>query len=217
MTPRFNQCFHQRRYCCRFFLALLLLAATATPSSAWIFQPLRQIQKDYQALTRRVTARHILLPPKSDELCISLRQKIRSSDSYIVDSFEAAAKRYSRDDTTNFRGGLLGELVPQGYCRSPELDRACFQVRLGVIEGPIVTEYGSHLLLVTERTNCAKLDGVNTRLQRSDAVDGGTQGILVPSPQVGQVDAGFVIQQIAFWIGALVAGGLLAEVLARIF
>lgn len=131
-------------------------------SSALLLEPLQRIQRDYQALTRRVTARHILLP-SSDELCLILKQKIRNSDQYIVDAFEEAAKRYSQDETTNFRGGLLGELVPQGYCRSAKLDQACFEVRLGIVEGPIETEFGTHLLLVTERTNCPKLDGMQTK------------------------------------------------------
>lgn len=132
--------------------------------SAWIFQPSQQIQKDYQALTRRVTARHILLP-KSDEACRALKQKIRIKAEfiYLVDAFEQAAQRYSRNETTKNRGGLLGELVPQGYCNSPELDRACFSSRLGVIEGPIESDFGYHLILVTERTNCPKLDGKNTK------------------------------------------------------
>lgn len=137
------------------FFALLLQGC-----SAWIFQPFQQIQKDYQALTRRVTARHILLP-KSDEACLALKQKIRikAESIYLVDAFAHAAQRYSRDEMTNDRGGLLGELVPQGYCRLPELDRACFSSRLGVIEGPIESDFGYHLILVTERTNCPKLDG----------------------------------------------------------
>jgi len=199
---------------------LLLLAWSgllASPSDAWIFQPLRQIQKDYQALTRRVTARHILLPPKSEEVCLALKQKIRqaSETKFIVDAFEQAAVQYSRDDTTNARGGLLGELVPQGYCRlSPELDRACFEARLGVVEGPIESELGSHLILVTERTNCPKLDGKNTK--EVPKKEGGSESVLVPSPQVGQVDLSFAVGQVFFWIAVFFAGGILAEMVASL-
>lgn len=130
-----------------------------------------------------------------------------------MDAFEQAAKRYSRDDDTNFCGGLIGELVPQGYCRSRELDRACFQVRLGVVEGPIETEYGTHLVLVSERTNCPRLDGVNTKLKRADDSN---NSLLVPSPQVGQVDISFALGQVTFWIFVFFAGGILAEVVSRL-
>lgn len=182
--------------------------------------PLDKLRKDYNALTRRVTARHILLPPNAQEVALKLKQRIRNqcienSDRFIIDVFEEAAKKYSQDETTNFLGGLLGELVPQGYCRSEELDRACFEVRLGDIEGPLQTSYGYHLLLVSERTNCPKLDGRQTKLVRG----GGNTGLgdLVPSKQEGKVDvAQFAIDQITFWLLACVAGGIVAELAAQI-
>ncbi|GAX24533.1 hypothetical protein FisN_18Lh086 [Fistulifera solaris] len=186
------------------------LPVSTTALSLW--EPLQRIQRDYLALTRRVTARHILLPPNSDELCLILKQKIRNSDQYIVDAFEEAAQRYSRDETTNVRGGLIGELVPQGYCRSAQLDKACFEVRLGVVEGPIHTEFGTHLLLVSERTNCPKLDGTNTKLIRNSE---NNESTLIPSTQVGNADLSFVTGQIAFWFYAFLAGGILAEVVSR--
>lgn len=131
-----------------------------------------------------------------------------------MDVFEEAAKKYSQDGTTNFRGGLLGELVPQGYCQSAELDRACFEVRLGEIEGPIKTKYGYHLLLVSERTNCPNLDGVKTKL----VSDGESwRGTLVESEQVGKVDvAEFAGEQVRFWLIACVAGGIVAELAVQV-
>mmetsp|Transcript_20607 Transcript_20607/g.26556 ORF Transcript_20607/g.26556 Transcript_20607/m.26556 type:complete len:219 (-) Transcript_20607:250-906(-) len=191
-------------------LLLTLLPFTV----GWIFEPFLKVQKDYQALTRRVTARHILLPPRSGEAGILLKQKIRNSDQYVEDAFAVAASRYSRDEETAVRGGLLGELVPQGYCRSPELDKACFEVRLGVVEGPIETDFGSHLLLVTERTNCPKLDGKDTKLKRS--ADDDNQSVLVPSPQADNMDLSFVAGQVFFWICIFFAGGILAELAAEL-
>jgi hypothetical protein len=202
----------QPRFAHSWLLLCTLWSSLLFSTTALIFQPLQRIQRDYLALTRRVTARHILLPPNSDELCLILKQKIRNSDQYIVDAFEEAAQRYSRDETTNFRGGLIGELVPQGYCRSAQLDKACFEVRLGVVEGPIDTEFGKHLLLVSERTNCPKLDGTNTKLIRNPE---NNEGILIPSTQVGNADLSFVTGQIAFWLYAFLAGGILAEVVSR--
>mmetsp|Transcript_15966 Transcript_15966/g.36540 ORF Transcript_15966/g.36540 Transcript_15966/m.36540 type:complete len:218 (+) Transcript_15966:308-961(+) len=179
------------------------------------------IARDFNALTRKVTAHHILLP-KSDEVALSLKQSIRNkvnppkgSDKepiYIVDAFSAAAERYSRDEETAVRGGLLGTLAPQGYCRAKELDAACFQVPLGEVCGPIESEYGYHLLLVTERTNCPKLDGQNTRISRaldeSVLLEGSN---IQESRQVGMV----LFQQVGFWLGASFAGGIVAELAAK--
>lgn len=187
------------------------------PTVAFIYV----IARDFNALTRKVTAHHILLP-KSDEVALSLKQSIRNkvnppkgSDKepiYIVDAFSAAAERYSRDEETAVRGGLLGTLAPQGYCRAKELDAACFQVPLGEVCGPIESEYGYHLLLVTERTNCPKLDGQNTRISRaldeSVLLEGSN---IQESRQVGMV----LFQQVGFWLGASFAGGIVAELAAK--
>ena len=105
---------------------LLLLLLSLHSSSAFVGGAFKKIQKDYAALTRRVTARHILV--NNEEVALALKRKIRDECSekslWVVDVFEEAAKKYSQDDTTNFRGGLLGNLVPQGYCKSPKLDKA---------------------------------------------------------------------------------------------
>lgn len=185
--------------------------------SAFTDSALERIYKDLNALTRRVTARHILLPVNKD-VALALKQRIRTqsmeNDRFVVDVFEEAAKKYSQDETTSYRGGLLGELVPQGYCRNAELDRACFEVRLGEIEGPLETNYGYHLLLVSERTNCPKLDGTKTKLVRSN---GNGFGTLVESEQVGKINiAKFAVDQVTFWLFACVAGEVLAEIAAQL-
>ena len=83
----------------------------------------QKVQKDYASLTRRVTARHILV--SDEKIAQVLKQKIRNEciekELFVIDTFEEAAKKYSRDDTTNFRGGLLGELVPQGKKKKDEI------------------------------------------------------------------------------------------------
>lgn len=198
-------------------LWLLLVSSLLPLSCAFIGGAFEKVQKDLAALTRRVTARHIMVP--NPQVALALKRKIRDQciekDRFVVDVFEEAAKKYSKDETTNFRGGLLGELVPQGYCRSRMLDRACFEVTLGLLEGPIESEFGHHLVLVTERTNCPKLDGENTKLMQLRGDD--VFGTLVPSKQVGSPDvATFALQQVWYWIFVFLAGGILAEIVSRI-
>lgn len=195
-----------------------ILASTFPAARAF----LDVIARDFQALTRKVTAHHILLP-KSDEVALALKQSIRNSIAppqgadvppmYIADAFSAAAERYSRDEDTAERGGLLGTLAPQGYCRAKELDAACFQVPLGEICGPIESEYGYHLLLVLERTNCPKLDGPYTKITRgADGVSKVFQG--TSKREGGEQMARFALQQVGFWVGVGLAGGIVAEVAA---
>jgi parvulin-like peptidyl-prolyl isomerase len=186
--------------------------------------PIDIIDRDFKALTRKVTAHHILLP-KSDDVALSLKQKIRNKVNpaknsgktrmYIVDAFELAAKKFSRDEETAINGGLLGTLVPQGYCRAPELDKACFEVPLGEISGPIESDYGYHLLLVTERTNCPKLDGDYNKIERGG--EDGTRTVFVGDQNKEGVDPilKLALQQVGFWIAVSFAGGIVAEVAAK--
>ena len=71
-----------------FFLFLILNSSHAF---------LQKVQKDFAALTRRVTAHHILV--SDEEIALALKRKIRNEcidkNDWIVDVFEEAAKKYS--------------------------------------------------------------------------------------------------------------------------
>ena len=209
--------------------SIILLLCLQHSSFVYGFElprPLQIVQRDFQALTRRVTAYHILLP-KSDEVALSLKQSIRNKayyknnkeeedkePIYIVDAFNEAAKKYSRCKDTADDGGLLGKKVPQGYCLAPELDRACFEVQLGEVSGPIESDFGYHLLLVEERTNCPKLDGGYTRIDRGGA-DGTDMVFLGKINDEGDDILVLATQQIGFWIGISFAGAIVAEIAAK--
>ena len=200
---------------------LVFLFLMRLVSSFELPNPVTIITRDFQALTRRVTAHHILLP-KSTDVALALKQKIRNAvlpkkdtnkPIYIDDAFSAAALKYSKDEETAARGGQLGTLVPQGYCRAKELDEACFEVPLGEIAGPIETEYGYHLLLVTERTNCPKLDGKYSRIIRG--ADGTSTAFVERDPSDKDDFAKLALKQVGFWIAVTLAGGLVAEIAAK--
>lgn len=201
-----------RRLSILIVMAAVVVIGNFPIADAFITDAYNKIEKDFLALTRRVTARHILVP--DEQVAKVLKQKIRDQcidkEIWVIDVFEEAAKKYSRDDSTNFRGGLIGELVPQGYCRSSELDNFQFSVALGEIVGPLETEYGYHLMLVSERTNCPKLDGDNTQLMQTRGDD--VFGTLHEGQQVGRVNVPEIIMdQVQFWAFTMVAGGVVAE------
>ena len=209
---------------CLLFTEKVTSVQTYPPFAMVIPNPIEIIDRDFKALTRKVTARHILLP-RSDEVALALKQNIRNKvnpmkDSgtlgmYVVDAFELAAKRYSRDEETAVNGGLLGTLVPQGYCRSPELDKACFEVPLGEIAGPIESLYGYHLLLVSERTNCPKLDNGYTKIIRGGVNGTETEFVSDLSKEGSDPIIRLAFQQIGFWICVSFAGGIFAELAAK--
>jgi peptidyl-prolyl cis-trans isomerase C len=88
------------------------------------------------------SARHILV--ESEEICNDLKQKIASEEM----TFEDAAKEFSQCPSGN-EGGSLGTFN-QGQM-VPEFDKVVFNDEVGVVHGPVQTQFGYHLLEVTSR------------------------------------------------------------------
>ncbi len=87
------------------------------------------------------TARHILVD--SEERCNELKTEIENGV-----SFEEAAKANS-SCPSSANGGDLGQFGPGQMV--PEFDKAVFSGDVGVVYGPIQTQFGYHLLEVTGR------------------------------------------------------------------
>ncbi|MEA2072704.1 MAG: peptidylprolyl isomerase [Campylobacterota bacterium] len=87
------------------------------------------------------TARHILVD--SEAKCNELKTEIENGA-----SFETAAKENSSCPSSR-EGGDLGKFGPGQMV--PEFDKAVFSGDVGVVYGPIKTQFGYHLLEVTGR------------------------------------------------------------------
>ncbi|WP_299176564.1 peptidylprolyl isomerase [uncultured Neptuniibacter sp.] len=89
----------------------------------------------------RATARHILVDTEAQ--CIQLKTDIENG----LD-FAEAAKQHSSCPS----GGQGGDLGSFGRGQMvPEFDKAVFTGEVGVVQGPIQTQFGYHLLEVTSR------------------------------------------------------------------
>jgi len=88
------------------------------------------------------TARHILVD--SEEKCNEVKAEIEAGL-----SFEDAAKA-SSSCPSSAQGGDLGKFG-QGQM-VPEFDKVVFNDEVGVVHGPVKTQFGYHLLEVTERS-----------------------------------------------------------------
>ena len=87
------------------------------------------------------TARHILVD--SEEKCNELMQEIADG----ADFSDVAAK--NSQCPSSAQGGDLGKFGPGQMV--PEFDKAVFSGDVGVVQGPIQTDFGYHLLEVTSR------------------------------------------------------------------
>ncbi len=89
------------------------------------------------------SARHILV--NDEALCNELKEKINLGEL----TFEEAAKNNSTCPS-GARGGELGTFG-QGQM-VPEFDKVVFNDEVGVVHGPVKTQFGYHLLETTERS-----------------------------------------------------------------
>ena len=89
------------------------------------------------------TARHILV--KTEEHCLQLKEKIISGE-----EFGEIAKQFSSCPSGK-NGGDLGTFGPGQMVK--EFDTVVFSAPLNEVQGPVQTQFGYHLLEVTNRTD----------------------------------------------------------------
>ena len=89
----------------------------------------------------KAAARHILVATEQE--CTDLKQKIVDGD-----DFADVAKEHSTCPSGR-EGGSLGEFSPGMMV--PEFDQVVFSEEVGVVHGPIETQFGFHLIEITNR------------------------------------------------------------------
>ncbi|MFF4158785.1 peptidylprolyl isomerase [Streptomyces sp. NPDC001678] len=87
------------------------------------------------------TARHILVKTESEAL--QLKEQIEGG----ADFAELARKHSSCPSSRD--GGNLGSFGPGQMV--PEFDQVVFSAPVGVVQGPVKTQFGMHLVEVTSR------------------------------------------------------------------
>ncbi|RBP48346.1 peptidylprolyl isomerase [Arenicella xantha] len=88
------------------------------------------------------SARHILV--STEKACLDLQAKITAGEK----TFEAAAAEFSQCPSGK-QGGDLGSFGPGMMV--PEFDRVVFNEEVGVVHGPVQTQFGYHLVEITSR------------------------------------------------------------------
>lgn len=90
----------------------------------------------------KASARHILVP--TEESCNKLKEEIEAGA-----DFAKIAKKHSKCPSGN-SGGALGEFSPGQMVK--EFDEVVFSGAVGTVLGPVKTQFGYHLIEVTDRT-----------------------------------------------------------------
>jgi peptidyl-prolyl cis-trans isomerase C len=93
------------------------------------------------------TASHILV--KDESTAVSLLERLRDGpQDNLEDRFAREAGKYSECPSKS-KGGSLGTFKPGQMVK--EFDGAVFNGPVGEIQGPVQTQFGYHLILVTDR------------------------------------------------------------------
>jgi peptidyl-prolyl cis-trans isomerase C len=87
-------------------------------------------------------ASHILVPTEKE--CLSLKQEIETGKA----TFEAAAKKHSQCPS-GAEGGALGKFSRGQMV--PEFDTVVFSAEVNKVHGPVKTQFGYHLIKITQR------------------------------------------------------------------
>ncbi len=90
----------------------------------------------------QASARHLLVD--TEEQCLALKAEIEAGK-----DFAEVAKKYS-NCPSSAQGGDLGSFGPGQMV--PEFDKVVFSAALNTVQGPVKTQFGYHLLEVTERS-----------------------------------------------------------------
>ena len=91
----------------------------------------------------KAAARHILVD--TQEQCETLKKEIDEGT-----DFAEVAEKHSTCPSGQ-KGGALGEFSPGQMVK--EFDEVVFKEAVGVVHGPIKTQFGFHLVEITSRTD----------------------------------------------------------------
>ncbi len=91
----------------------------------------------------KARARHILVSSEAD--CNALKKKIEAGE-----DFAEIAKQHSKCPSGR-QGGGLGEFTPGQMVK--EFDEVVFSGEVGKVLGPVKTQFGYHLIEITNRTS----------------------------------------------------------------
>jgi len=102
----------------------------------------------FKNFSRRATASHILVKGGAEAEHKLEDLKVEIDNSPI--KFAAAAAEYS-ECPSGREGGNLGDFGPGAMVK--EFDKIVFNEPVGVVHGPIKTQFGYHLIYINERTD----------------------------------------------------------------
>lgn len=102
----------------------------------------------FSNMNKEASAKHILIKGSSaTQKCEEYKAALEGQED-LSNAFSELAAKVSECPSAN-RGGNLGTFKPGMMVK--EFDKVCFEKEIGVVHGPVETQFGSHLILITRR------------------------------------------------------------------
>lgn len=109
----------------------------------------------------KIYPRHILVKletsPEDEKATVEKIKRLKQRILKGEITFEEAAKKYSKDETSNFKGGDLGWFQVDQF-QIEAFKRAIMGLKEGEISEPVKTKFGYHIIRVDKRRPGRKLD-----------------------------------------------------------
>jgi foldase protein PrsA len=121
----------------------LLTVKAATKDVEVTDEKLKAYYEENKATFTDVKARHILV--EEEATAKEVKQKLSEGT-----DFAKLAEEYSQDPGSAANGGDLGQIQPGQMV--PEFEEAAFSLKKGEVSEPVQSQYGFHIIEVTERT-----------------------------------------------------------------
>ncbi len=124
------------------------LRAKVTEGAAPSEEDLQAFYEENQARFEETAAQHILVDDKG--LAQKLARQLQAARAGKIDQlFAQLAKKHSTDDSNAAKGGDLGFFGPGEFV--PPFEAAAAELEIGEVSDPVKTEFGFHVIRVTDR------------------------------------------------------------------
>ncbi|MBW8713406.1 MAG: peptidyl-prolyl cis-trans isomerase [Acidobacteria bacterium] len=137
-----------------------------TPVSAEDIQRNYEDNKQQYSTPEQVRASHILLKTEGkDDATVKKQAEDLLAKVKAGANFAELATKYSEDDASKVKGGDL-DFFPKGQM-VPEFDKAAFSMKPGEISDLVKTQYGYHIIKVTDKkaATAKSLDEVRAQIE----------------------------------------------------
>lgn len=116
----------------------------------------KELKQYYDNYKPEIKARHILV--KDEKTALEVKKKLDAGE-----KFEDLAKKYSTDTGSAQNGGDLGWFGPGKMV--PDFDKAAFALKVNEISTPVKSEYGYHIIQVTEKKEKKSFDQMKKQME----------------------------------------------------